>query len=216
MIAPQRVAQTDDFDTDLMIRVRHDDVDAFVELYQRHYQRVVRTVSRMLNRETFAEDIAQQVFMQAYRARSRYVPTAKFTTWLGTITRNVVFNHRRTLSRRPEPITPSQSGAEYHWLSDLCESGEAEPSCQFEQSESRRRVRAAVSNLQGRQQTAVELVYMRGYSHRQAADAMESTVPSIKQLLHRGRTKLMSDLRTADVADSAHMNDSAGRKSMVK
>ena len=56
----------------------------------------------MLGPETMdAEDIAQQVFLRVWKSAGRYEPTAKFTTWLFTITRNLVFNESRRRKNRP-------------------------------------------------------------------------------------------------------------------
>ena len=48
-----------------------------------------------------AEDIGQQVFLRVWKSAARYEPTAKFTTWLYTITRNLVFNEMRRRKHRP-------------------------------------------------------------------------------------------------------------------
>ncbi len=48
-----------------------------------------------------AEDIGQQVFLRVWKSADRYEPTAKFTTWLYTITRNLVFNELRRRKHRP-------------------------------------------------------------------------------------------------------------------
>jgi RNA polymerase sigma factor (sigma-70 family) len=53
----------------------------------------------MLGDESDAEDIAQQVFVRIWRSAPRYEPTAKFTTWLFKITRNLVFNELRRRRR---------------------------------------------------------------------------------------------------------------------
>ena len=60
------------------------------------------TVAKMLGNPSEAEDIAQQVFLRLWKSRARYQPSAKFTTFLYTITRNLVFNETRRKSRRKE------------------------------------------------------------------------------------------------------------------
>jgi RNA polymerase sigma factor (sigma-70 family) len=66
---------------------------------ERHQRLVVGTVTRMLGSNSDVEDIAQQVFLRVWKSAKRYVPRAKFTTWLLKITRNLVFNELRRRSR---------------------------------------------------------------------------------------------------------------------
>src|SRR2546421_1228460 len=55
----------------------------------------------MLGSNSDVEDVAQQVFVRVWKSAGRYRPTAKFTTWLLTITRNLVFNEARRRKRHP-------------------------------------------------------------------------------------------------------------------
>src|SRR4029077_2469637 len=73
----------------------------FRHLIETHQTRVVGTVTKMLGDEKDAEDIAQQVFIRVWKSAGRYQATAKFTTWLFKITRNLVFNELRRRKRHP-------------------------------------------------------------------------------------------------------------------
>src|SRR5581483_1962833 len=84
-----------------MEKVRTGDEEAFRLLIETHQARVVGTVAKMLGDDTDAEDIAQQVFIRVWNSAGRYQPTAKFTTWLFKITRNLVFNELRRRKRHP-------------------------------------------------------------------------------------------------------------------
>jgi RNA polymerase sigma-70 factor, ECF subfamily len=78
-----------------MARVRDGDMEAFRLLVEAHQARVIGTISKMLGSEVEAEDLAQQVFIRVWKSAPRYKPSAKFTTWLFRITRNLVFNELR-------------------------------------------------------------------------------------------------------------------------
>ncbi|MGH8047718.1 MAG: RNA polymerase sigma factor, partial [Chthoniobacterales bacterium] len=78
-----------------MMRVRGGDAGAFATLVERHQHRVIGTIARMLGSPDEAEDLAQQVFVRVWKSAARWEPSAKFTTWLLTITRNLVFNEVR-------------------------------------------------------------------------------------------------------------------------
>src|SRR5476651_2612995 len=90
-----------DPDAALMLRVKRGDRAAFTELVEKYKQPVMNFVFRSLRDEAEAEDLAQNVFLQVYKSRSRYVRTAKFSTWLFTIARNLCLNEIRRRSRHP-------------------------------------------------------------------------------------------------------------------
>ena len=90
-----------DPDVALMLRVREGDTEALRELIERHQHAVINTIHRAIGDANEAEDLAQRVFVQVYRSAKRYKPTAKFTTWLFTITRNTILNEHRRRSRHP-------------------------------------------------------------------------------------------------------------------
>src|ERR1700676_3352413 len=101
---PSAAERTDEDSEDirLMQLVSAGDIIAFEELVERHQRLVAGTVARMLGNNSDVEDIAQQVFVRVWKSAKRYVPRAKFTTWLLKITRNLVFNELRRRSRHAQ------------------------------------------------------------------------------------------------------------------
>src|ERR1700675_2791911 len=96
--APAR-AEDDAEDVRLMGLVAGGDTTAFEQLIERHQTVVAGRAARMLGSNSDVEDIAQQVFIRVWKSAGRYVPRAKFTTWLLKITRNLVFNELRRTKR---------------------------------------------------------------------------------------------------------------------
>ena len=90
-----------DPDAALMLRVKRGDRTAFVTLVEKYKQPLHNFIHRTLRDETEAEDLAQNVFLQVYKSRARYERTAKFSTWLFTIARNLCLNEIRRRSRHP-------------------------------------------------------------------------------------------------------------------
>jgi RNA polymerase sigma-70 factor (ECF subfamily) len=72
----------------------------------------------MLGSNSDVEDIAQQVFIRVWKSARRYVPRAKFTTWLLKITRNLVFNELRRSKRHAHVPLQTDPGAEEFPLKD--------------------------------------------------------------------------------------------------
>src|ERR1700690_3264065 len=81
-----------DPDAALMLRVKQGDTAAFQELVDKYKQPVMNLACRTLRDATEAEDLAQNVFVQVHKSAHRYKVSAKFSTWLFTITRNLSLN----------------------------------------------------------------------------------------------------------------------------
>ena len=82
-------------DEALMARYRDGDAAAFDVLYDRHRGGLYRFVLRQVTSKALADELYQDVWMKLIDARDRYVPTARFTTWLYRMARNRVIDHYR-------------------------------------------------------------------------------------------------------------------------
>ena len=91
-----------DPDVQRMMQVRDGSMTAFQELVQRYQPRVSALLTKLVGHRRETDDLAQEVFLRVFRARDRYTPGSRFSTWLFTIVSNVASNARRTLGRRKE------------------------------------------------------------------------------------------------------------------
>src|SRR5579862_3569831 len=111
-----------DPDAALMLRVKQGDVRAFEDLVDKYKQPVINLVYRSLHDPIEAEDLAQNVFLQVYKSAHRYRVSAKFSTWLYTIARNLCLNEIRRRSRHPaDPLDaahPDQEDQPLHQYED--------------------------------------------------------------------------------------------------
>lgn len=182
-----------DPDVRLMLQVRDDNAAAFEELVSRYQNRLITIFDHMIGKRDQAEDLAQEVFLRIYRARKRYTPRAKFSTWLFTIANNVASNALRTLSRRKEVTITSKaaidSSAEPLDHMAMASSG-LMPTRRADNAEEAEMVRTAISKLNERQRLALLLCKFEGMSYAEIADSMELSTPAVKSLLSRARTNL--------------------------
>ena len=167
------------------------DAAAFEELVERHQRLVVGTVARMLGNNSEVEDIAQQVFVRVWRNAKRYVPRAKFTTWLLKITRNLVFNELRRRSRHAQ--VPLQVEAEDEERPIKDERATA-PDASLLEQELQDAIESAIAQLPETQRMAVVLRRYDDLSYEQIADVLDQSVPAVKSLLFRARTELRTRL----------------------
>ena len=178
-------------DIEWMQRVKQGDRDAFGELVEAHQGRVIGTVVRMLGPETMdAEDIAQQVFLRVWKSAARYEPTAKFTTWLFTITRNLVFNESRRRKNRPtSSLDASAPGSdEDAGPRQFADDSTPSPEAALLEQEMREAIDAAIGELPEQQRMAVVLRRYEEMPYEEIARVLELTVPAEKSLVFRART----------------------------
>ena len=184
-------SEDDAKDVRLMQLVSRGDTSAFEELIERHQALVAGTVARMLGSNSDVEDIAQQVFIRVWKSASRYVPRAKFTTWLLKITRNLVFNELRRTKRRAQVPLESEASADEPALKD--ESNPA-PDASLLEVELRKAIEEAIMHLPETQRMAMVLRRYEQLSYEQIAEVLDLSVPAVKSVLFRARTELRSRL----------------------
>ncbi len=189
--------QLHDPDVRLMLEVRDDNAAAFEELMLRYQNRLVTVLEHLVGRRELAEDLAQDVFLRVYRARKRYVPGAKFSTWLFTIANNVASNALRSQSRRREIHLHAKPGESTgaHTLDQMVpDASSLMPTRQADKTEMRDVVREAIGTLNERQRLAVLLSKFENMSYEDIAHAMQMTPQAIKSLLSCARGNLRAVL----------------------
>ncbi len=183
-----------DPDVRLMIEVRDDDsAGAFEELMLRYQNRLITVLEHLVSHRELAEDLAQDVFLRLYRSRKRYVPGAKFSTYLFTIANNVASNALRDQSRRREiniAANESQSTGAFGLDQMALAASGLMPTRQIDTAEMREVIRQAVGTLNDRQKMAVLLCKFESMSYEEIAQAMEMTPKAVKSLLARARSNL--------------------------
>lgn len=191
--------------TELMLALQRDDEHALAQLMDL-YSKYVRWLLRERVGNLACEDAVQEIFMRVYRARETYVPTAKFKTWLSTITRNFALNLLRS-HKRKERLESMLIGQERSaaLLSDgsWCSRTESQrPLDDVIVQETQEQVLAALEKIGERQRTAVLLVYFQGFSWSESAAMMGTTSVAIKGLLSRARDNLRLHLTDVHALES--------------
>jgi len=190
--------QREDPDVRLMLQVRDGDAAAFDELMRRYQGRLITVLEHLVGQRGEAEDLAQEVFLRVYRARAKYVPGAKFATWLFTIANNVAANARRGRSRRPEVhVKASESGpfgTEGLGAIALAASG-LMPTRQLDKAELQGMVQNALQRLNERQRMAVLLNKFEEMSYAEIGETMQLSPQAVKSLLCRARAELREALQ---------------------
>jgi RNA polymerase sigma-70 factor (ECF subfamily) len=186
-----------DPDIRVMLRVREDQPGAFEELVERYQHRLVAVMHHLIGNADEAEDLAQEVFLRVYRARKKYRPRAKFSTWLFTIANNLALNVLRGRQRKPVvrldvrdsgPLGPRPA-------EQLVRDRGNQPMQNMQQQELAGIIRQALEGLNERQRVAVVLNKFEDMNYAEIAEVMRLTTKAVKSLLSRARSNLRDALK---------------------
>jgi RNA polymerase sigma-70 factor, ECF subfamily len=185
-----------DPDAALMLRVKQGDTTAFTELVEKYKQPVMNLAYRTVRDATEAEDLAQNVFVQVYKSAARYKSTAKFSTWLFTIARNLCLNEIRRRSRHPaESLDATHPEQEDQPLQQFEDKKTFSPPESLLQSELAQKIDRALADLPENQRAAILLCRQDELSYEEIAEVLGCSVSATKSLIHRGRETLKERLK---------------------
>jgi RNA polymerase sigma factor (sigma-70 family) len=166
-------------DERLIALVRRGNHHAFEALVARYQARLLAFCRHMLSSKEDAEDVLQEVFAAAFNAILADEREINVRPWLYRIARNRSLNHLR----RTQAV--GVDSMDIH----LSEHGQTTAD-KVHRREDFRLLIADVQDLPETQRTALLLREIDALSYDQIAEAMETTVPSVKSLLVRARVSL--------------------------
>jgi RNA polymerase sigma factor (sigma-70 family) len=166
-------------DSKLIAMARAGNPGAFEMIVDRYQGRLLGFCRQMLRSNEDAEDVLQEVFVNAYRAMLADEREINLRPWLYRIARNRCLNHLR------KPTADAQESM------DMVPAVEASSTAEkVHNREEFRQLLVDVKKLPETQRSALLLREMDALSYEEIADAMETTVPSVKSLLVRARISL--------------------------
>ncbi len=168
-------------DSALMLRYQDGDVDAFETLYRRHNDPLYRYLLRLCRHRDTAEDIFQEVWGKIIKARRRYRPTAKFTTFLYRVAHNCFIDHLRRNKRHEQTVDIDP---------DTQRGTGVDPDIETERSLARRRLESALLTLPDEQRDVFLLHEEAGLSLEQIAHVTGVNRETAKSRLRYAVNKL--------------------------
>jgi len=166
-------------DERLIAMTRRGQHAAFEVLFSRYQSRLLAFCRHMLSSREDAEDVLQEVFTAAFNAVLADEREINVRPWLYRIARNRSLNHLR------RACAIGVDSMDVHYADNGLSTGE-----RVLRRESFRQLLGDVKDLPETQRTALLLREIDALSYEQIADAMETTVPSVKSLLVRARISL--------------------------
>lgn len=166
-------------DLNLIQRIRRQDQNALLELYQAYGALVYGLALRVLQNPGWAEEITQDIFLKVWQQPERWNPAlGQFNSWLLTITRNAAIDRLRK-ERRP--------------AANLLEQGES-PSITLNAHDTLwydgQVLRKLMEQLPNEQRQLIDLAFYQGYTHSELAENLNLPLGTVKTRLRMGLQKL--------------------------
>jgi RNA polymerase sigma-70 factor, ECF subfamily len=189
---------------ELLAAARGGDEEAFRRIVEPHRAELHAHCYRMLGSLHDAEDALQNVMLRAWRGLRRFEGRSATRAWLYKIATNVCLDAIGKRPKRVLPIDyapPARTGddpgeplSETVWVEPYpderlgLEDGHAAPEARYEQREAvELAFIAALQHLPPRQRAALILREVLGFSAREVAAALDTTVASVNSALQRAR-----------------------------
>jgi RNA polymerase sigma-70 factor, ECF subfamily len=189
-------AEVADPDQLLMMRARDGDLDAFHQLFKKYQTPIFNYCIRMIDNYDRAQELTQDAFLQLYRARERYEPTARFITYLFRIATNLCLNERRRRVRWARTMSNEMPDA------NLMPDPRGVPADDVViHAESLDRVQKAIARLPSRKAAALLLARVDGLSHAEVSETLGISVNAVKSLISRATRALRAELGLAGADD---------------
>ena len=142
-------------------------------------------ISRILGGDrALAEDVCQEVFLRVYQALPGFDNRCQFTTWLFQVAKHRVVDELRARERRGRPTVELSSAPQLH-----LSVAPAEP------IESMEAVWEAIAGLSLDLKMALLLRDVVGLSYAEIAEALETTLATVKWRIYKARETVVAELR---------------------
>jgi RNA polymerase sigma factor (sigma-70 family) len=168
-------------DDELMIRVKHGDLDKLAVLYERYSRALFGFFFKITLDSQASEDLVQTVFFKIIKYRDRYrAEEGSFVTWMFRIAHNANIDHYHSLERSRNEVRIG--------VADI--RGDGDPDEDFLKKESSRRVKEALGRLTGEQREVLILSRYQGLKYEEIAEILKCRANTVKARVFRATEKL--------------------------
>lgn len=176
-------------DLDLITAVLNGNTGLYAELVKRHQRYVFTLAMRFAKNREDAEEIAQDCFVKAYRALGTFKQSAKFSTWLYTITYTTAMTFLR--KKRVDTQTIDDDGH----VMQIANSGTDFDGRSIERKSTYAYLNQAIDSLLPDDAAIITLFYKGEQSLEEIGEALGMEANTVKVKLHRARQRLKDRLQ---------------------
>lgn len=186
-----------DEDFRLVALAQQGDMSAYDALVTRHRGKIYAMIRNMIHQDADAWDLSQEVFIKAWHALPRFEARARFSTWLYRIAHNAVYDwtRKRKIESAGEWNDEIFDRERIDSASSTTPSGGEAPDETMVHGELRMKIQAALNKLSPEHREVVMLKDVQGFSYKEIAEAMSSTLGTVMSRLFYARQKLQTLLK---------------------
>jgi RNA polymerase sigma-70 factor (ECF subfamily) len=186
----------DDAGVQWMLAYQRGDESAFDRLVGAYSGHLFALFTRFLGPIPEREDLVQEVFLRVIRARDRYQPSARVSTWLYRIAFNIAVNRTQRAGPAERSLDQPFGGdaEEGRGAREFADVRLEEPSVDLERGDVVRAVRSAIASLPEAQRMALILAKYDELPYVEIAKVLRSSEKAIKSMVHRARENLRVQL----------------------
>lgn len=170
------------------------DAEAWEDLVRQHSRRIYNICYRFTGSAENADDLAQEVFIKIYRTLNSFDSTkGAFTTWITTMTRNLLVDHfRKTKQDRATDSLDAGLGEEEDsaTLGDRIPDSGPSADDRIQRRETQEMVQKAIQKLSPELREAVILRDLQDMDYKEIALALKVPEGTVKSRINRGRMEL--------------------------
>jgi RNA polymerase sigma-70 factor, ECF subfamily len=170
------------------------DAGAWEDIVRAYNRRIYNLCYRFTNSADNAEDLTQEVFIKVYRTLASYdVEKGAFTTWLTTLTRNLLVDHfrRSRMDRVTESIDAGRTEEDDSVsLSERLPDRGPSPADRLASQETQKIVQRALARISPDLREAVILRDLQDMDYKEISKVLRVPEGTVKSRINRGRTEL--------------------------
>jgi RNA polymerase sigma-70 factor, ECF subfamily len=176
------------------------DEAAFAAQFERHRRELQVHCYRMLGSLQDAEDLVQETFLRAWRTRESFEGRSSFRTWLYRIATNACLDALRRRRARPAELgggfgeIPWLQPYPDHLLEEVADTDAAPDSTVAAKETIELAFLAAIQHLPPTQRAVLILRDVLGFSAKDTASLLDTSVPSANSALQRARETMQRRL----------------------
>jgi len=188
-------------DTELLVRYRQGDEQAFREIVDRYKNSLYAFLRRFVSQQEVVEDVFQETFLQLYTSQESFDTNRPLRPWLFTIAANKAKDMLRKMQRQSTMSMGTLADAgdvSVDEVVNILTSYDTTPDQEASQDEIAQRVRQVIADMPENLRGILILAYFEQFSYKHMAEILSIPIGTVKSRLHTAVVHFMKKWKAAN------------------